>query len=223
MSGRVLVVAALVLSSSACIATEYRPRTVQAGVPSLPPTRLESVTTGDQAMAPGIGRTGIAGGPFVQPAVTREGWENGDEVENSHVRGVSVGVRLQTGEPTEIAGMSWTTPESPLCSSGRPALRISVDGSVRWERPLVIAGEHVVTGRFDEDGKLLQQPSVVDLRLVDQNRGRRETCVRIPATGPGVAFSASMRGLSGVGFRGGGRSRSPARAPSRSGLALLRF
>ena len=64
---------------------------------------------------------------------------------------------------------------------------MSVDGDTRWDRPLVVSGTHVVAGRFDEDAPLLDRPSVVDLQLVDAG-DRRETCVRVPVTGPGIVY-----------------------------------
>lgn len=78
---------------------------------------------------------------------------------------------------------------------GHPSLRLSVDGEARWARPVSLLGEHVVSSHFDEDRPLLETASVVDLLLVEQTTPPRQTCVRVPVTGPGSSF-AEIRGWS---------------------------
>jgi hypothetical protein len=185
-----VIAASLSLGSWACAdVAQYHPRVAQIGAPAHPPTRLESVTTAHNVPLPGVHRPGIVVGAYTRPVVTREGLQDTGEVAISEARVISIAVRIQTSQPTEVVNMTWTTPDGPRCSGGHPSLRVSVDDQGHWERPLVVAGEHVVSSRFDEDRPLLETTSVLDVLLVEQNERRQQTCVRVPVTSAGASFS----------------------------------
>lgn len=171
-------------------AVAYRPRTEQAGIPAEPPTSLESVVaTPEHVLQPGVHQPGINRGPYRRPVVTRDGLQEGPEVDSDYVRSIMIAVRTLTTRPVDIVSMNWTAAQAPRCVGGHPSLRLSVDGETRWARPLDLLGEHVVSSRFDEDRPLLESASVVDLLLVEQTEPPQQTCVRVPVTGATSSFS----------------------------------
>lgn len=165
----------LPLSSLACITVTYQPRHVVPGDSPFPAIQIEDVTVGERHSVPGLA----------------------DEAELE--RTVLWSVRIEAGPRTDIIDMSWSPASAPRCAGGHPALDILLDSTpnhvladskqVHWERPVVISGQRIVTGRFHEDRPLLHQPSVVDVRLVHHNAGQaNEACVRLTATGPDATY-----------------------------------
>lgn len=197
MSARARFLFVVVATAPASCAIRYQARDPRVGVPPQPPLRIEAVTVRDLHSVPGEDKS--SDDKWVRPKVTQNGREErggSDDIE----RTVLWEIRIQAGARTEIADMTWSAADAPLCAGGHPALDIVVDDvvhntwvapdvQVHWERPVIVSGEHVVGGRFDEDPRLLQAPSVVDVRLVHHDGGRAtEECVRLAATGPGVGY-----------------------------------
>jgi hypothetical protein len=192
-----LIPGLLLLSSSSlgCFFVVHRPLVAVPGDPPAPAMRLESVTTRDVEGAPGVeysSKHRRRRGPWESsPVVTRAGLEYRAPLPQTARWGiwyVTIAVRVGAGAAGEIVDMMWSPASAPRCAGGHPALALLLDEQVHWERPFVFSGEHVVAGRFDEDLPLLQQASVVDVHIVErQGASARETCVRIPATGPGIA------------------------------------
>jgi hypothetical protein len=142
--------------------------------------------------------------------VTRDGIEERHDDERlEHT--VFWKVHIDAGARADVLDMSRGPATTPRCEGGDRALDLSVDDAeplhgvwfpgtldtperqVHWERPIVLRGEHVITGRFaddeDEDQELLASPSVVDVALVLHDvSGDRKVCVRVPASGPGVVL-----------------------------------
>ena len=192
-------------AAAACIPVPYQARRAPLGDPAWPAMRVEEVTTSDSATTPGLHH--LNSGVYAAPAVTPGGLEN-RPVSDSDSADLAVlwNVRLQAGAGVAILDMTWSPASAPRCAGGHPALDIllDLDGSpnhwlapsrqVHWERPVIVRGERVLSGRFDDDPELLLQPSVVDVRLVQlEGGGRRELCVRVPATGPDVTFWSERR------------------------------
>jgi hypothetical protein len=167
------------------------------GTPPVPAMRVDHVTTGERSLRAGV----ISGDDsWVRPLVTRNGLESrskGDDVQ----RTIRWALRVQGGTGIEVLDMTWSPGWAPLCAGGHPALDILLDldappnhvlapdAQVHWERPVIVRGERVLTGRFDEDRPLLTVPSVVDVRLIAHESGSpREICVRVPVTGPKITY-----------------------------------
>jgi hypothetical protein len=200
-------------AASGCVGVQYRPRTAPPGDPPVPAARLARLTWDESLVVPGEhvitkhGRTPRGSSRWARPMVTREGLiriEQGPDIEET----VSWQVHLSAGPGAEVLEMRWAAAAELRCAGGLPALDILVDDAepihgvlfgdeltpayesrIHWERPVVIAGERLVTGRFYKDPVPLELPSVVDVRLRQHEAGgAREVCVRVPVTGPGITF-----------------------------------
>jgi hypothetical protein len=190
---------------AACVSVSYQARRAPLGEPASPALRIAGVTTGERHTV--AGEDEMSGGGWVRPTVTRSGLENSNRSDGESLeRTVLWAVRVEDDRGTEVVDMSWSPPWAPHCSGGHPALDIlldldappdrvrALDAQVHWERPVVIRGARVLTGRFDEDRPLLGQASVIDV-LVIRHDGpvAREDCVRVPAAGPDVAYWNTKR------------------------------
>jgi hypothetical protein len=187
----------LALEASGC-AVAYEARHAPLGEPTFPAARAEGVSTLDAARVPGL----VSKDSTVSAAIVSADGLMLKEVDDETKSTVLVSARVAAGgAPLEIRDMIWSPPSAPRCAGGHPVIdlllpiagkpnhTLASDIRVHWERPLLVRGETVVTGRFDEDPQLLQQPSVVDLLVVEHAGDReRETCVRVPITGPEIAY-----------------------------------
>jgi hypothetical protein len=192
------VLALPALCSLACLSVHYQARQSTRGDPASPAAHAERVAIRDLHDKPG--EAPASGATWVRPRVTRAGLET-TEIASEIDRTLVLSVRIAAGPRAEIVAMTWSPPSAPRCSGGHPALAILTDAEgelnstvmerpqVRWERPVVLQGEQVLSGRFDEDPPLLHQDSVVDIRLATYQAGvRREDCIRVPMTGAGVTY-----------------------------------
>lgn len=188
-----LVVAA---ATSGCLSVSYRARQSPIGDPPSFAARAEAVSTWDHQSPPGSYKVG---NDNVAPMVTNDGWktETGDDDERSVVWSLG----LDGGAGADVVAMMWSRPSAPRCQGGHPALDLLLDREVpvtsavlprwhvHWERPVVLRGPGVVSGRFHQDPALLHEPSVVDVSLVVHDAsGTRDVCVRVPVTGPGISY-----------------------------------
>ena len=182
----------------ACWSVHYQARQSTPGDPARPATHAERIAIRDLHDKPGEASGGS--GTWIRPRVTRAGLE-GNEISVDIDRTLVLSVRIEAGARADILDLTWSPPSAPLCAGGHPVLAILTDAEgelnsglterpqVRWERPVVLQGEQVLSGRFDEDSPLLHQDSVVDVRLATYEAGvRREDCVRVPMTGAGVTY-----------------------------------
>jgi len=190
---------------AACVSVSYQARRAPPGDPASPALRIAGVTTGERHAVAGDDE--LSDGRWVRPTVTQNGLENRDRSDSESIhRTVLWSVRVEDNRGAEIVDMTWSPPWAPRCSGGHPALAILLepdappddvlapDAQVHWERPVVIRGARLVTGRFDEDRPLLGQASVVDVRVIQHDGPvAREECVRIPAAGPDVAYWNTKR------------------------------
>jgi hypothetical protein len=192
------VLALTTLPSTACLSVHYQARQSLPGSPSSPAMHAEGVAIRDMHATPDT--VALGNGTWARPSVTRDGVTN-EPITPELDRTLVLSVRLAAGARTEILDMTWSPASAPRCAGGHPALAILTDAEgelnsalaerpqVRWERPLVLQGDQVLSGRFDEDPPLLHQASVVDVRVATFDTGaRRETCVRVPMIGPGITF-----------------------------------
>jgi hypothetical protein len=186
------------LSAMACAAVNYQARQSLPGDPATPATHTEGVAIRDLHQT--AGEVSISGGGFATASVTREGLTT-EELPREIDRTILLAARVAAGSGVEVLDMVWSPASAPRCAGGHPALAILVDAQgelnsslaaraqVHWERPVLLRGEQVLSGRFDEDRPLLHGASVVDVRLARREGGTvREDCVRVPMTGPGVTF-----------------------------------
>jgi len=198
MSARCLALTALFAVAAGCAST-YRARQAPLGDPIWPAAHVDGVHPEDTYEPPGWFLT--ESGDDHTAVVTRA---DGFQIRrSSNVQGNDTrwDIRLQGGEGTDVVTMMWSPPTAPRCQGGHPVLDILLDldappnhllaprRQVHWERPVVVRGERVVSGRFDRDPDLLRRPSVVDLQVVQHAGGAaREVCVRVPVNGPGVTY-----------------------------------
>jgi hypothetical protein len=190
---------AIAAALAASCATTYRPRQAPLGDPSWPAAHVDGFSP-DEADRPPDWYPG-PDSENISATVTRAG---GFEVKRSakhFVTYVRWDIRLQGGDGTEVLAMMWSPPTAPRCQGGHPALdilldldrppnhKLAPDRQVHWERPVVVRGERVLSGRFDEDRDLLQRASVVDLHVIQRGAGpAREVCVRVPVANAAVTY-----------------------------------
>lgn len=196
--GTALALAVAIAPTAGCISVRYQARQSMPGDPATPATYAERITVRDLH-----GRAGEAyetNGPTGRPRVTREGLQM-DAVPDEIDRTVLLSVRIDPGPGADIVGMTWSPAAAPRCAGRHPALAIltDVDGElnssfadreqVRWERPVILRGQTVLSGRFDEDRPLLHGDSVVDVLMVAHDgAATRWVCARVPITGAGVTY-----------------------------------
>ena len=186
------------LSIMACATVRYQVRQSLPADPATPVAHAESVTITDLHQTAGEVR--IANGVFARPSVTSAGLTT-EEIPGEIDRTILLAVRVAADPEVEVLDMVWSPDSAPRCAGGHPALAILVDAQgelnsslaaraqVHWERPIVLRGEQVLSGRFDEDTPLLHAASVVDVHFARREGTTvREDCVRVPMTGPGVTF-----------------------------------
>ena len=184
------------LSAMAC--ATYQARQSLPGDPATPATHAEGVAIRDVHQT--AGEVHVASGGFARASVTREGLTT-EGIPTEIDRTILLAVRVAAGSGVEVQDMVWSPASAPRCAGGHPALAILIDAEgdlnsslaaraqVHWERPVVLRGEQVLSGRFDEDPPLLHSTSVVDVRLARREGATiREDCIRVPMTGPGVTF-----------------------------------
>jgi hypothetical protein len=205
-----------VTTGGACLPVTHNARRAPLADPSLPPLRVESLTTNAVAGTPGeevIRKR--ARGPDIRGklVVTSEGARLRRAGQGGRWA-VVVGARLSAGtgdRRVEVIDLTWSPASAPRCAGGLPALDIMVDveglpylrldgmAQVRWERPVVLQGERVVFGRFEENRELLRQPTVMDVHLIERNGAfAREACVRVPVTGQDITYWADKGWSVGV-------------------------
>lgn len=193
-----LLLALAPLSVPACLPAHYQASQWLPGDPSTPAMHAERVSLRDLHQTPGQ-----VDGPhetFRRATVTRKGLTTAP-VSDAGDQTILLAVRVAARPPVEVLDMVWSAASAPRCAGGHPALAILVDvegelnsslavrPQVHWERPVILAGEQVLSGRFDDDPPLLHAASVVDVRLIRREGATvREDCVRVPITGPGVAY-----------------------------------
>jgi hypothetical protein len=207
---RALACLALTVAAAGCFPFAYQARQSLPGDPPAPAAHVEAVKTWDPSYAPGT--YGGNQSP-IAPVVTSAGFDTSNDSAERR-KDVLWSIRVDGGPGTEVVAMMWSPPSAPKCQGGHPALDLLLDrdrpkdfalleeGLVHWERPFIVKGSRVVSGRFDQDPLLLQQASVVDLSLREHDAaGDREVCVRVPVTGPGVTYWSTKRWS--VGYRFG--------------------
>jgi len=186
------------LSAMACVTVRYQARQSLPGEPAAPATRAEGVTSNDSQRTPGEVSTSEG---REKPTVTPDKGLTTEQVSRDDTRIVLLSVRVAAGPEVAVLDMVWSPPSAPRCAGGHPALAVLVDAGgdlnssfaeraqVHWERPVVLRGEQVLSGRFHEDRPLLLGASVVDVLVARRDGGTtREECIRVPLTGPGVTY-----------------------------------
>jgi hypothetical protein len=179
-------------------ASTYQAHGALPGTPPVPAMRVDRVTI-EHAVRTGLSY--VPGGTRARYVVTRNGLEDRSSDGDDFQRTVRWGLRVQGGAGIDVVDMTWSPGWAPLCMGGHPALAILLDldappnhvlapdAQVHWERPVIVRGERLLSGRFDEDRPLLSVPSVVDVRLIEREGGHaREVCVRVPVTGPKITY-----------------------------------
>jgi hypothetical protein len=185
MIARLGLLAGVALFGLGCVPVRYLPRDPPAGSPGHPPVSLDGITIEKPDVAP----------PKIE--VTREGMAEYGESGAYFERNTTIAVRVQTREALEVAGMWFGDPGSRFCAGEHLAIALAVDGRTRWERPLIVSGDHVITGTFAAEPARLQVASVVDVRLVEPDSDRKQTCVRVPVTRADVPQRADKRWSAG--------------------------
>jgi len=189
-----------VVCAAGCISVRYQARQSVPGDPASPATHAERITLRD--LHGKAGEITQLNGPTGRPWVTREGLRvDVDAVSPENNRTVLLSVRIDAGSGADVVGMLWSPASAPRCAGGHPALAIMTDVEgelnsslaerehVRWERPVVLRGQSVLSARFDEDRPLLHDDSVVDLLMVERDgAGARWVCARVPITGAGITY-----------------------------------
>jgi hypothetical protein len=192
-------------------ASSYEARRAPAGDPTWPPARAQGVTVHDSWDTPGVYSSGTVRG--VHAVVTPDGdfqvlGSSGVEVEG----GVRWDVRLDGGDGVGVRALSWAAADSTPCLGGQRAGAIlldragppegwlSLERDVRWERPVVVRGPRVISGRFRDDPALRFAPSVVDVELEPRAPGAGPTCVRVPVVGAELAYWNRARWSLGLRF-----------------------
>jgi hypothetical protein len=95
-----------------------------------------------------------------------------------------------------IARAVLASPEARPCTAGVSAQLIDVDGQTRWDRPVGLGRDHVVTLSFPEEPILMTGALVLD---VEAARADGSTaCVRMPLTDGGRGFVTQSHALLGV-------------------------
>ncbi len=186
------------LSASACLPAHYQATQWLPGDPATPAMHAERVSLRDLHIT--AGEVDRGEGASARPRVTRQGLK-AEPIPSEGFSTILLAVRVATRSPIEVLDMVWSPPFAPRCAGGHPALAILIDAEgelnsfvavrpqVHWERPVVLAGERVLSGRFDDDEPLRHNTSVVDVRLIlHEGAVAREECVRVPMTGLGVAY-----------------------------------
>jgi hypothetical protein len=193
-----LLLALVPLSALACLPAHYQTTQWLPGDPPTPAMHAERVSLRDLHHT-----AGEVDGPHEsmrRATVTRAGLTT-TTISDPGDQTILLAVRVAARPPVEVLDMVWSPAIAPRCAGGHPALAILVDAEgelnsslavrpqVHWERPVVLTGEQVLSGRFDDDPPLLHSASVVDVRLIWRDGTTvREECVRVPITGPGVAY-----------------------------------
>jgi hypothetical protein len=185
-------------STMACAAVHYQTRQSLPGDPATPVAHAEGVAIKDLHQT--VGEVSVPSGGFGTARVTAAGLTT-EEMPYEIDRTILLAMRVAAGSGVEVLDMSWSPTSALRCAGGHPALAILTDAAgelnsslaerpqVHWERPVVLRGEEVLSGRFDEDRPLLHSASVVDVRLRRHEGGIvRDDCVRVPMTGPGVTY-----------------------------------
>jgi hypothetical protein len=196
--------------TAGCLPVTYGARRAPLGDPPFPAAHVESVTTGETHDQPGVYDGNSEKGIYAK--VTRNGFEIEDH-RTSPEFGVEWDVRIAGGAGVDVVTMMWSPATAPPCQGGHPARDLLLDRvaprptwvakehQVHWERPLVVRGERVVSGHFDEDPALLHETAVVDVTVVEHDGGYdREVCVRVPVTGQGVTYWSMKRWSFGYRF-----------------------
>ena len=196
---KLLLFAVLALGPSLGCAVSHHVREAPLGDPATPALRVEGVRTDDSATEPG--EQSLDHGRRGRPFVDRDGLRNRPVNDDDVKRTVLWSVRVEGGDGVDVLDMTWSPAGAPRCAGGHPPLSLLLDldappnhalapdEQVHWERPVVVRGERVLSGVFDEDRPLLRTPSVVDVRLVEHDgAAEREVCVRVPVTGPSVSY-----------------------------------
>lgn len=186
------------LSAIACLPAHYQASQWLPGDPATPAMHAERVSLRDLHLT--AGEIDGQNSSTWRPTVTRKGLTTAPAPGGSDDT-ILLAVRVTALPPVEVLDMVWSPAAAPRCAGGHPALAILVDAEgelnsslavrpqVHWERPVVLAGEKVLSARFDDDPPLLHAASVVDVRLIlRQGTTAREECIRVPMTGPGVAY-----------------------------------
>jgi hypothetical protein len=199
VSTRGFVLVAALMMPPACAST-YAARQAPLGDPAWPAAHVDGVCPQERYEPPGWYLSSSASHDQTAVVTRAEGFR---VRHTSSVQGFGIrwDIRLQGGAGTDVLSMMWSPASAPRCQGGHPALDILLDldappnsvlaprRQVHWERPVVVRGERVISGRFDRDPDLLRRASVVDLQVV-QHMGTttREVCVRVPVNGPGVTY-----------------------------------
>ena len=223
-------VAALAICAALCAscdATQYQTRRAPVGDPATPNARVDGIDQYEFSLPAGASRSSKEDMDVAR--VTSSGFHPDNELLIEEP-GTIWDVRLQGGDAgVEVRAMTWGDARSPRCKGGYAALDLLLDPEgdpltgdlgpprqVRWERPLIVRGERVLSGRFERDPALFGRASVIDLLLVPQGDGSPgEVCVRVPVSGPDVEYR--MRKRWSLGLRFGARDA----LPFSSGGALL--
>lgn len=200
MSGQGLARVAALAAVAGCAGT-FPAQQAPLGDPIWPAAHADGARPDDLSRRAGWYDSSGSGSEESSATVTRAGGFEVRHTGTAYDRDVRWDVRLQGGDGADLLAMMWSPPTAPRCQGGHPALAILLDldappnhmlapdRQVHWERPVVVRGERVVSGRFDKDPDLLRRDSVVDLRIVVRGAGvAREVCVRVPVTGSGVSY-----------------------------------
>jgi hypothetical protein len=195
---------ALALGSAVGCATPYEVTRAPLGQPAAPEMRAAGVLTAKYVPDPGWAYEGRS--HWGRRAVTPGGTERRDYSHGSFSHTVHIDVRVQAGPDGGSVGvvdMAWNEPSVPPCEGTNLATDLlvvrqgdpywPVDArQIHWERPVVVRGERIVSGRFADDSTLptlLLRPSVVDVHVVTPHGSEmRRSCVRVPVTGPDVDY-----------------------------------
>ncbi len=193
-----LALALAIVPAAGCISLRYQARQSAPGDPATPAAHAERITVRD--LHGRAGETYETNGPSGRPYVTRQGLEV-DAVSDDTEKTVLLSVRMDAGPEAAVVGMTWSPAAAPRCAGGHPALAIltDVDGELNssfahreqahWERPVILRGQNVLSGRFDEDRPLLHGDSVVDVLMVEHDgAAMRLACARVAITGAGVTY-----------------------------------
>jgi hypothetical protein len=202
-------VAALVMALwSGCYSTVFQARRAPLGDPATPAARVDGVDQWDFSLPAGV--TDDTKEMVEVEQVTSSGFHRTSDSKMLEPA-IVWDVRLQGGDAgVEVHAMIWGAATSPRCQGEHTASDLMLDpegepatGSlestrqVRWERPLVVRGERVLSGRFERDTDLFGRPSVIDL-LLTQPGSPDAVCVRVPLSGPGVEYRTGHRWSPGV-------------------------
>jgi hypothetical protein len=116
----------------------------------------------------------------------------------AHSGGTTVRLRWRAREGgTGIARAFLVAPDARPCTAGIPAELIDSDGQTRWDRPVGLGREHLVTLSFPEEPRLVAGALVVD---VEVSGAHGPECVRLPLAGEGRRYVPATSGVVGLFF-----------------------